>query len=154
MEAAFSSLQSLFDMRDRRNEWLKELREVEKRPRVLTTEDRPPRMPSEREQCIICDKRTTTWLQPENAPLCSMNCLDVYIQDPSVYDPRELHSRPSPRLVFENGKPVAAPSPIAEKPARPKSTRRRRKPGRWEPTEEEIAAMQARIRARHEGKDE
>jgi len=136
-------------MGDQRNQWLKELREAEKKPRVLTQEEDPPTFPAEREQCVICDKRTITWLQPENAPLCSTHCLGIYLQDPSVYDPRELYSRPSPRLVSENGKPVVVPErPL---PPRPK---RRRKPGRWEPTEDEIAAMQARIRSRREGKDD
>ena len=130
-------------MSDRdRHRWLLELAEAEKKPRLLIEEENPP-VSWEREQCVICDKRTAQWLLPENAPLCDQSCLELYLKDPSVWDPRELHARPVPRLVVDEGKVVAKPpKPVKKKP------RRRKKPGRWEPSDEYIAEAQARITKR------
>lgn len=126
-------LQASWSMDHNRKKWLVELARASRSDRVLSPEENPAILPDEREQCVICDQRTKTWLMPENAPLCSPKCLDTYLQDPSVYDPRELHVRPSPRLVAE--------VQVADEP-------RRRKSGRWEPSPEYIAQAQARIRDR------
>ena len=134
--------QSLYSMD--RSQWLRELREAEKSPRRIVEEDKPPRLFSEREQCVICDKRTASWLHPENAPLCSDDCLALYLADPSVYDPRELHSRPSPRLVQTESAPAKATAPKPEA----KPPRRRKKPGRWEPSDAFIEKIQRDIRRR------
>jgi hypothetical protein len=130
-----------------RSIWLKELREAEKKPRILVEEENPAPFPSDREQCVICGKRTTTWLHPENAPLCSNDCLAAYLKDPTVYDPRELHSRPSPRLVNEE-EPKPPPPPPPKKP------RAKRKSSRWEPDEDFIKEAQDRIAGRRRGKDD
>ena len=136
--------QATLTMTTERHTWLKELRDAEKSPRFLTEEKMPPSFPSEREQCIICDKRTIHWLLPENAPLCGDDCLTIYLKNPAVYDPRDLHSRPSPRIVE---KVKVAPKPK-------KRAVRRKRPGRWEPSDTEIKEMQDRISARRRPKND
>ena len=145
-----ATVHSFLDMstpEDDRLRWLTELAKAERTTRVLTPEENPARLPAEREQCVICDKRTKTWLQPENAPICSDDCLEIYLRDPTIYDPRELHVRPAPRLVVDKGVRVADPP----KPKK-KKTRRRKKPGRWEPSDEYIAKVQAKIREEREAR--
>jgi hypothetical protein len=127
-----------------RHKWLAELVKAEQGPRVLTPEETPTKQ-SDREQCVICERKTTTWLHPENAPICSDACLAVYLRDPSVYDPRELHLRPAPRLVVDQGIRVADPPKPAPK-------KRRKKKNRWEPSDEYVAKAQARIRAEMEAR--
>ena len=82
-----------------RKRWAAELKAAKKKPRVLTKEpdDEPY---GGLEACVTCRRRTRFWLQPENAPLCSAEtspgCLEEYLEDPSVYDPRSLYPTPAP----------------------------------------------------------
>lgn len=61
-----------------------------RRPK-LEPEERPWIGPAE--DCVICDEPTRHWLQPENVPLCPppKDCLEEYMKNPSVWDPRRLH---------------------------------------------------------------
>jgi hypothetical protein len=111
-------------MDKKRRAWLADLREAEKRPRVLVHVHEP--IVSDRENCVICENRTENWLFPENAPVCDDACLVKYLEDPSVYDPRGLHTL----------KVISAP----------KKPRKRLRPTRWEPSESDIADIQQRIR--------
>ena len=117
-------------MEDDRNKWLLELELAKKSPRNLTKEDDLP--PWDQERCVICDQRTLFWLHPENAPICTLDCVEKYLQNPCVYDPRELY-----------GKSETVASVVTKAP-KPKK-RRRRKPGRWDPSDADIAAMQERV---------
>jgi len=47
---------------------------------------------SEWEVCVICDKPTVRWLQPENVPLCSDECKEKYLANPKIYDPRGIYA--------------------------------------------------------------
>ena len=115
-------------MDKKRRLWLAELRAAEKKPRVLVHVPEPT--VDDRETCVMCEAQTEKWLFPENAPICSQQCLDEYLEDPTVYDPRGLHTL---KIV------VVAPK-------KPRS-RAKKKKKRWEPSEEEIAEMQDRIAA-------
>jgi hypothetical protein len=77
----------------RRQNWLKELKEAQKAPRLLEVDDDPYLRRFGYERCVICDKETEFWLMPENAPLCSKECMQEYLKDPTVYDPRELYTK-------------------------------------------------------------
>lgn len=128
--------ETLLDMEERRRQWLRELREAQKKPRVLFNEDPNGTLPSwETECCVICKKRTTFWLMPENAPLHDGECLEKYLKDPSVYDPRGLH----------NVKVIIPPKQPRRRPTKPK---------RWEPSEEEVEVMQKRIAKQRRGDDD
>lgn len=124
-------------MPSERDSWLAELASQGKNRPLVQQEDTNI-APWDQERCVICNSRTLLWLQPENAPICSEECLEAYLKDPSVYDPRELHGK-------------GTPATVEPKPPKPKR-RRRRKPGRWEPTDAEIEAMQARVAKELRGK--
>jgi len=74
-----------------KREWREEIKARDgKRPK-LVAEERP--WIDEAENCVICNTMTRHWLFPENAPLCPAPafCLDKYLADPTVYDPRGLN---------------------------------------------------------------
>lgn len=76
---------------ERHKRWLAELKKAQKKPRVLI---KGPAGEDCMENCVMCGKITTSWLMPENAPLCSgSNCLAAYVKNPSVYDPRGLYPK-------------------------------------------------------------
>ncbi|HET6493839.1 MAG TPA: hypothetical protein VFH61_00560 [Thermoleophilia bacterium] len=120
--------QALYDVDKKRRLWLADLRAAEKRPRVLVHVPEP--VASDRENCVMCDASTENWLYPENAPICGPDCLDKYLVDPSVYDPRGLHTL---KVIMPEKKP-----------------RKVSKPKRWEPSEDEIEVMRERIKERRE----
>jgi hypothetical protein len=105
--------------------WRKEIKSTDGKERHLTPlEDSI--VADDYEHCVICDKPTTYWLLPENAPLCSRQCLSAYLKDPKVYDPRGIYD-----------------VEIVQTRSGRKAARRRK--GKWEPSEEWIEAAQARI---------
>ena len=119
---------AFYDVDKKRRLWLADLRAAEKRGRVLIDEDPARTLPLyETEHCVMCNVKTTLWLQPENTPLCGHECLDKYLEDPSVYDPRGLHTL----------KVIVPPKVRARKKAPSK---------RWEPSDADILRMQGRIR--------
>ena len=131
-----------------RAKWLKELAEAKKNARFLTLqEDSPP--PWDRERCVICEKMTLSWLQPENAPLCEEECMRLYIKNPTVYDPRELYNK-AQHLVLVKPVPELAPkpAPVLKPTPEPAPKRKKRLSGRWEPSEKDIREMQERVAKR------
>lgn len=73
----------------RRLLWSTELRKAKATGRKLEPTPAPDRR--DLESCVMCERPTNLWLQPENAPLCCLRCLRNYLKDPRVYDPRELY---------------------------------------------------------------
>lgn len=69
--------------------WLRELRAVRGKPRVLEHGGYGF------EECVICSTETDLWLMPENAPLCGGVCKAKYLYNPRVYDPRGLYGEPT-----------------------------------------------------------
>lgn len=78
----------------RKSYWKRQLKgqNRRRRGRDLVAEDDPGPV-SGWESCVMCYTRTARWLQPENVPLCNVECLSWYLKDPTVYDPRGLHRK-------------------------------------------------------------
>lgn len=74
-----------------KGEWKTEIRARGGRKPKLEPDERP--WIGDGEDCCICDGPTRYWLHPENVPLCPApkDCLDEYLKDPTIWDPRGLH---------------------------------------------------------------
>lgn len=125
-----------------RGKWLEELIAARQGPRKLVQQD-DDSAPWDRELCVICDSRTLLWLQPENAPICSPECLDTYLHDPTVYDPRELYTTADPAVLVPEDRVKVS-----------KTKARRSRPGRWEPDDSWIRDAQKRIAKARRGDDD
>ncbi len=89
------------------NEWRNQLKTQQSHKSRKLEVHEPSVKGDDFEDCVICDKPTLRWLYPENAPLCGDACLNIYLKDPTVYDPRGLYGEPSMKPTRHQGVDMA-----------------------------------------------